>query len=134
MTEARPRILNFGHPLTDTHLEQCAALLGQRPEVRDISSQADRQRPLADVACAMADAVGLSSVEWQTLPLVVNPPGLAPLALALAAELHGRCGYFLPILHMRPVADALPPRYEVAEIVNIQALRETARTRRSPNG
>jgi hypothetical protein len=30
--------------------------------------------------------------------------------------------------------DALPPRYEVAEIVNIQALRETARTRRSPNG
>jgi hypothetical protein len=130
MTERTPLILNFGHPLTETHLEQCAALLGQRPDVRDLSSQTDRQRPLADVAHNLANQVALSSVEWQTVPLVVNPPGLAPLALALAAELHGRCGYFLPILHMRPVPDALPPRYEVAEIVNIQALREAARTRR----
>jgi hypothetical protein len=125
-----PLILNFGHPLTDAHLSQCAHFLGQSPLVRDVPAQADRQRPLAEVAHDLADAVRLSSEEWQTLPLVVNPPGLAPLALALAAELHGRCGYFLPILHMRPVPDALPPRYEVAEIVNVQGLRDAARTRR----
>jgi hypothetical protein len=98
--------------------------------VRDVPAQADRQRPLAEVAVALADQVGFSSVEWQTLPLVVNPPGLAPLALALAAELHGRTGHLLPILHIRPVPNALPPRYEVAEIVNLHVLREEARTRR----
>jgi hypothetical protein len=130
MTEPVPLILNFGHPLTEGHLAQCATLLRQPPQVRDLPAQTDRQRPLAEVAHDLADQVGLSSVEWQTLPLVVNPPGLAPLALALIAELHGRCGYFLPILHMRPVPEALPPRYEVAEIVNVQALRDAARTRR----
>lgn len=130
MADPAPLILNFAHPLTDAHLAQCAALLGQPPTVRDVPAQTDRQRPLADVAVDLANQAGLSSVEWQTLPLVVNPPGLAPLALALAAELHGRTGHFLPILHIRPVPDALPPRYEIAEIVNLHALREEARTRR----
>ncbi len=53
-----------------------------------------------------------------------------PLALALIAELHGRCGYFPPILNIRPAPGALPPSYDVAEIVNLQALRDTARGRR----
>jgi hypothetical protein len=34
------------------------------------------------------------------------------------------------MLNIRPVEGAMPPRYEVAEIVNLQSLREEARTRR----
>lgn len=66
--------------------------------------------------------------EWQTLPRLLNPPRLAPLALALVAELHGRCGHFPALVNIRPVAGATPMRYEVAEIVNLQTLRDTART------
>lgn len=123
-------LLNFAHPLTAEQVAQAAALLGEQPTVRDIAVQVDRSRPIATVAAELADAVGLSGVEWQTLPLVVNPPGLAPLALALGAELHGRCGHFVPVLNIRPVEGAVPPRYEVGEVVNLQEVRETARQQR----
>lgn len=123
-------MLNFGHPLTEAHRAEIATLLGQTPQVQDVRLHIDRNRPLADIALEIIESVRLSSEEWQTLSLIINPPGLAPLALALIAELHGRCGYFLPIVHIRPVEGALPPRYEVSEIVNLNAMRETARTRR----
>lgn len=123
-------LLNFAHPLTDAQLAELAALLGNAPTVHTVAVQADRGRPLAAVARELADAAGLTPTAWQTEPLLLNPPGLASLALALAAELHGRCGYFLPVVNIRPVAGALPPRYEVAEILDAQALREAARTRR----
>jgi hypothetical protein len=48
----------------------------------------------------------------------------------LLAELHGRCGYFPAAVRLRPVPDSVPPRFEVAEIVNLQAVREKARGRR----
>jgi hypothetical protein len=120
-------LLNFAHPLTEAQLAQVSTLLDERPTVRDVLVQIDRDRPLVEAARELADAAELSPIEWQTLPLLINPPGLAPLALALIAELHGRCGHFLPILNIRPVEGALPPRYEVAEIVNLQELRDAAR-------
>jgi len=40
-------------------------------------------------------------------------------------------GYFPPVLRLRPVKDALPPRFEPAEILNLQALRDQARSRRA---
>lgn len=64
--------------------------------------------------------------------MLLNSPALALVALALQAEMHGRCRYFVPALNIRPVSGALPPRYEVAEIVALQALRDAARQRRAP--
>ena len=46
------------------------------------------------------------------------------------AELHGRMGYYPPVVRLRPVPDSLPPRYEVAEILNLQAVRDDARRKR----
>ncbi len=123
-------LLNFAHPLTSDQIEQLTALLKQPPDLRNIPTQVDRSRPLAEIATALADATGLAPADWQTQPFIINPPGLAPLALALIAELHGRCGYFPPILNIRPVAGALPPRYEIAAIINLQELRDSARSRR----
>jgi hypothetical protein len=123
-------LLNYAHPLTPEQLNQVTTRLGEAPTVRTITTQVDRQRALGDVARDLTDAAGLAPDAWQTLPLVVNPPGLAPLALALLAEIHGRCGYFPPILNLRPVPDSVPPRYEVAEVVNLQNLRDAARQRR----
>jgi len=78
----------------------------------------------------MADACGLSPTEWQTLPLLVVPPALNFSAVALLAELHGRCGYFPAQVRLRPVQGSIPPRYEVAEILDLQAIRDAARGRR----
>lgn len=123
-------LLNYAHPLTAAQLAQVAAICGGEPTVREIAAQADRARPMAEVAHALADAAGLSPSEWQTTPLVLNPPALAPLALALIAELHGRCGGFPAVLNVRPAPGSVPTRYEVAEVLNLQTLREAARGRR----
>lgn len=123
-------LLNYAHPLTPEQLDQVVALLSKPPSVRDIAVRIDRNRSIAEVARDLATAAGLSQAEWQALPLILNPPGLAPLALALIAEIHGRCGHFPALINMRLVVGATPTRYEVAEIIDLQTLRDTARTMR----
>jgi hypothetical protein len=124
-------VVNFSHPLTSDHLQQIEALTGQKVEqVIEVHSQIDPQQPLVPQVVALADKAGLSPAEWQSLPLLVNPPSLNYIAVVLLAELHGRCGYFPAHLRLRPVQDSVPPRFEVAEIINLQAVRDEARRRR----
>ena len=125
-------VLNFAHPLTAAQLDQVVALTGEAvARVIDVPSQVDVDQPLAPQVSDLADRCALSPVEWQTLPLLVNPPALNFSAIALLAELHGRCGYFPAVLRLRPVAEALPPRYEAAEIVDLQGIRDRARLHRA---
>src|SRR5438034_5973581 len=49
-------------------------------------------RPFAEQTRELIDSVGLSAEEWQTTPLLLNLPSLAPIAAAVLAEAHGRCG------------------------------------------
>jgi hypothetical protein len=124
-------LLNFSHPLTPDHLHQIETLTGHKVErVIEISSQIDPQQPLAQQVTALVDQAGLSPAEWQTVPLLVNPPSLNFIAIVLLAELHGRCGYFPAHLRLRPTPGNLPPQYEVAEILDLQALRDAARQKR----
>ncbi len=124
-------LLNFAHPLTPEHRRQIEEIAGQPVErVIDINSQVDPQQPLVPQVVALADQAGLSPAEWQSLPLLINPPALHVIAVTLLAELHGRIGHFPAIVRIRPVAGTTPTRYEVAEIVNLQAVRDAARTRR----
>jgi hypothetical protein len=73
--------------------------------------------------------VGLSSEEWQTRSLLINPPGYAPAAFVLLAELHGRIGHFPSLVRLRPKPGPITS-YEVAELLNLQNIREAARKRR----
>ncbi|GIV96492.1 MAG: hypothetical protein KatS3mg057_1149 [Herpetosiphonaceae bacterium] len=124
-------ILNFTHPITDAQRQQIEQLAGRAIEqITSIPTHLDQSRPLAEQAATLVDQAGLSPEEWQTLPIVINPPGLAPLALAVVAEIHGRRGGFPVILRMRPIITTVDTTYEVAEIVNLQQIREAARERR----
>jgi hypothetical protein len=125
-------LLNFTHPLTPDHLAHIETLTGRPIErVIALNSQIDPQQPLVPQVVALAEQAGLTATEWQTLPLLVNPPALNVIAVTLLAELHGRCGYFPACLRLRPAQNSLPTRYEVAEIINLQAVREAARSRRN---
>ncbi len=124
-------LLNFSHPLTADHLTQVEALTGQTiGRVVNVPVQFDVATSFVTQVGALVDGIGLSPVEWQTAPLLVNPPALNVIAVMLLAELHGRMGYFPPVVRLRPVVNALPPRFEVAEVINLQAVREQARVRR----
>ena len=124
-------LLNFSHPLTPELLAQIGGLTDQPiGRVVDALARFDHAQPFAAQVAALVDSLGLSPVEWQTLPLLINPPALNVIAVTLLAELHGRMGYFPAVVRLRPVEGSLPPRFEVAEIINLQAVRDSARVQR----
>ena len=98
--------------------------------MRGAPAQFDHTQPFAEQAVALVDGLELTPTQWQTTPLLVVPPSLNFIAATLLADLHGRMGYFPPVVRLRPVAGELPPRYEVAEVINLQAVRDQARQRR----
>lgn len=124
-------LINFSHPLTPDQLAQVQALTGRPVErVIDQPTQFDHSSPFLPQMDQLMARLDLSSAEWQTAPLLVNLPSLNFIAALLLAELHGRMGYFPPVLRLAPAPGALPPRYEVAEILNLQAVRDAARGKR----
>ncbi len=124
-------LLNFSHPLTPDQQRAIEQQTGASiARILDAPAQFDHARPFAEQVTALVDGLGLTSAEWQTAQIVIVPPALNAIAVTLLAELHGRMGYFAPVVRLRPVKDALPPRFEVAEIINLQAVREAARNRR----
>ena len=124
-------ILNFTHPLTSEQQAQIKTLAApiSIEEIRTIPVQLNQSEPLEPQITTMIDSVGLSSEEWQTRLLLINPPGFAPAAFVLLAELHGRVGHFPSLIRLRPKSGPVTA-YEVAELLNLQSIRETARTHR----
>ena len=125
-------LINFAHPFTPEHLKQIEGLANQKVDrTIEISAAIHPQEAIHLQVVELIEQTGLSSTEWQTYPLLVNPPSLNFIAITLLAELHGRCGYFPAHLRMRPVAGSVPIEYEAAEILNLQAIRENARKTRN---
>lgn len=123
-------VLNFSHPLTadqiatiETKLNLCVA------KVCDVPCQLDNSAEFSPQIRTLLDGITLTSNEWQAQRILIVPPGYAPAAAVLLAELHGRMGYFPSIVRIRPNHTAAEP-YEVAEIINLQQLREKTRRER----
>ncbi len=124
-------VLNFSHPLTADHLTQIETMAAQKIEqVIDIKVQFDNEQPFEPQLRELMTKTPLTSSEWQTKPLLVNLPSLNVIAALLLAELHGRMGYFPPVLRLRPIPNTTPVQFEVAEILNLQTVREKARKER----
>ncbi|NNG65740.1 CRISPR-associated protein Csx15 [Caldanaerobacter subterraneus] len=124
-------LINFAHPLTQEQIQKLKEELGQKIErIIEIDAQIDQQKQLIPQIVELVDKVGFTSHEWQTVPFILNPPSLSISAVTLLAEVHGRCGYFPPVLRLRPIEGSLPLQFEVAEIINLHQVREDARKRR----
>lgn len=124
-------LLNFSHALTDAHLLRISEIVGRQIErVIVVPTQFDHAQPFDGQVQELLTTVPLTSEQWQTTPLIINTPSLAPITAVLLAEIHGRCGFFPTIVRLRPVAGSVPPQFEVAELLNLQAIRDAARARR----
>lgn len=123
-------LLNFGKPLSEHQRSQIEQALGFRIS-RVIAKQIEfkEEADFGPQVVALLDSIGFSAHEWQTIPLLVNPPGFAPAAVCLLSELHGRLGHFPTVIRSRPALAGTMQKYTVAEIINLQALRDAARRR-----
>ena len=128
-------LLNFSHPLTQEQQAQIEAIAGQ-PIQRTINTMPhfDEREPFEPQLAALLDQIELSAEQWQTEPVLVILPALNFIAGALLANLHGRMGYFPHVVRTRPVEGSIPRRFEVAEILDLQALRAAARASRTAGG
>ena len=123
-------LLNFSHPFTPSQLAEIESLTGQTiSQLVEMTVQFENDQPFLDQFNQLMSDLTISPIELQTEPVLVNLPALNFIAALTLAELHGRMGYFPPIIRMRPTAD-IPPRFEVAEILNLNQIREDARRRR----
>lgn len=124
-------IVNFAHPLTAENLTQIGRLTGLEPDrVLDVPSQIDVVAPLVPQLEDMVADIDLTAIQWQAEPLVVNLPSLNYSAAIVLSLLQGRIGHFPSILRLRPDPWSAVPRFEVAEIINLQAARDAARSTR----
>lgn len=128
-------VVNFSHPLSDVQRQQIEAQTGQSIDaVLDIPCQMDHEAAFAPQIRALVDALPISANQWQSEPVVINLPGLHSAAALAIAELHGRMGHFPTCIRLRPVAGSVPTRYEVAEVINLETVRQESRTRRFVGG
>jgi len=124
-------VVNFAHPITPVQREAIERVAHEAIErIIDAPTQFDPAEPFIPQARAVVDAVGLPADQWQTTRIIVNPPSLASIAALVIAELHGRMGYFPTILRLRLVSNQSPPQFEVAELLDLQAVRDQARRAR----
>jgi len=126
--EKEAKVLNFSHPLTKENIQQIEKLLGKPVDkVIEVEINLDLQKPIKYQIRYLANKVGFSKETWQTVPLLIIPPSFSAAAVSLLAELHGRIGHFPAIIRLKPKPDSIPQQFEVAEIINLQAIRNEAR-------
>lgn len=124
-------LLNFSHPLSPAQIADVERLTNQPvTELIDLPVQFENDSSFIPQLAELAERIPVEPARLQSEPTVVNLPSLNFIAALLLAELHGRMGYFPPVLRLRLVEDSLPPRYEVAEVLNLQAVRDAARKQR----
>lgn len=124
-------LLNFAHPLT---AEDITAInnLAKQPilDIKNIDAQIDPQGNVTVQVEDILNRAGLSSEQWQQTSMIINLPSLSYSAAIMLALLHGRMGYFPAILRMKPESGSIIPKFVVAEIINLQAVRDQARKER----
>jgi hypothetical protein len=124
-------LLNFSHPITPTQAAQIEALTGQLlARTIDLLTQFDEQQPFGPQLQTLLATIDLTSAQWQGEPILVVLPSLNFISALLLAELHGRMGYFPPVVRIRPMAERIARQFEVAEILDLQSVRDKARNER----
>lgn len=124
-------ILNLSHPLTPKQLEQIQARVGGSIDaVINPHVHFDVNQDFVPQVITLLDSLQISPERWQGEVWLVLLPSLNHITAILLAEMHGRTGKFPTMLRLRPVSTEFATEYELAEIINLQRVREEARERR----
>jgi hypothetical protein len=124
-------ILNFSHPLTDIQVAQIEALAQLKVgSMREVRVQFEVAKDFVPQVVEMVDSLNIPPDQWQKEVWLIVLPSLNFITAILLAELHGRMGRFPTIVRLRPVVDMVVSTFEVAEIINLDSVRNAARARR----
>ncbi len=120
-------LLNFAHPITQDQKIELEKLLKSKLNEIYIPTQLDHSLDFEVQIKALVNSTKISSDRFQKGDFIVNLPGFSPAVGTLVAELHGRMGHFPTIIRLKPVDGSAPIKYEVAQVINLQCIRDASR-------
>lgn len=127
-------ILNFSHDIHPAEYPRIAAALGVQSEaleVRRVPTQLQEDQPFEDQVERLLAGLGWSPEQWETTAFAVALPGFSPITAVLLPMLHALSGHFPLILRFRQTGSSADRRFELAEVIDLQAVRNRARQRKS---
>ncbi|MEI7556914.1 CRISPR-associated protein Csx15 [Candidatus Chlorohelix sp.] len=124
-------LINFSHPISASQKEQIEKVIGQEIEsMLAVPVHLDLEKPMAAQVDVVLENLGISLQSLQQQSVLIILPGFSPLAAYLLTVFHGILGYFPSIAILKPDLDSVITDFKLAEILNLQALRNNARSKR----
>lgn len=118
-------LINFGAPFKPLQISQAEAFLYEPiTRVVDLRFDVDFDQEMLQQFKKTMGRLKLTHADLTAEPVVVNLPQDNFLAAMALAELHARMGYFPPIIRTRLRASGILPYYEVAEVIDLQAIED----------
>jgi len=123
-------IVNFSHPFSTEQLDQLEDVLGAPPE-RIINvpvklGLGGTDDDLLGRVAQLLRQIDLTPLQWRQEDIAINLPRHNLITAIVLAMLRVMMGYWPPILRMRPVPGAQPPRFEVASCLDLATVRTSA--------
>lgn len=119
-----------GHPLTMEQKEDISQKM-YIEELIETPVHFNSRDSIKTQVVGVVDQIGLMLDEWQSKPILLALPGLAPLAGALLAYIHGLRGGFPKVMWIDRTDTS---QYRVACLIDMQELRDEARKSRVDKG
>ena len=128
-------LINFAYHLTAGQREAIEKLLDQEI-TQEIHLQVafNNEIDFKDQVKALFENRHMPVETLMVNPVAVILPSHSFIAGLVLVELHGRMGRFPAVIRFKPKQGSLPLMYEVAEVVDLQQLRESVRQNRSFSG
>jgi hypothetical protein len=118
-------LINFGAAFKPLQISQAEAFLHEPlTRVIDLSINVDPDQEMRPQFKKSMAKLKLSNLDLRAEPVVVNLPQQNYLAVMVLAELHALMGYFPCIIRTRMKASGILPYYEVAEVIDLQAIED----------
>jgi hypothetical protein len=117
------KVLNFSHPITEKQELAIAQEVRDTVDIIDVKVQIDFNRSLQEQAYEILEPFVYTLVNER---FIVRPPAFDAASLSIMAVIHGVSGHFPRIVTMKRENG----EFGVWDIVDLQTLREEARTAR----
>ena len=118
-------LINFGAPFKPLQISQAEVFLHESiTRVINLPFNVDIDQEVLHQFKKTLGGLKLSNADLRAEPVVVSLPQQNYLSVMLLAELHARMGYFPPIIRTRLKSSGMLPFYEVAEVIDLQAIED----------
>jgi hypothetical protein len=118
-------LINFGASFKPLQISQAEAFLHEPiTRIINLPFNVDSDQEVLRQFKNNMGRLKLSKADLLAEPVVVNLPQQNYLSVMALAELHARMGYFPPIIRTRMKSSGILPYYEVAEVIDLQAIED----------